>query len=508
MGFAITLWARVNGVTLMAGKAGIGWMRWGALAVAALNAAVPAPARAQSPGFVEARRAVEGAFTPELRQLAQVRLIAGGFSQAVPNERFSTRTFEALRRFEGENGFRSDGRFDEMQVARLHAIVEPMFASWGLRRVTLPGHAATVWVPFGLGLDARTTDKGFRYADRQGRFSLAVLALPGVSAADAFPALLAKEVAQGTTIHFKVIRDGWFAVSTTKADGTDHYYRTHQDGSALVGFAMDWNNAVGDVNAERIAVLDSAVLAASMEGAPFIDPPQYMPPVKAEAPPAPQPVAREVEPVPPKKEGFSTGTGFFVSDEGDFVTNAHVVADCTSVMVKTDEGQVRQAARTATDATNDLALLKLAGTPKRVAPLRIGARLSEGVEAFGFPHVDVLASSGNFTLGNVTALEGLGDDTRYLQISAPVQAGNSGGPLLDGSGNLVGVVSSKLNAIKLAASGDLPQNVNFAVKTAILASFLDANRVAYKVGVAGGHAMEPADIADQARAMSGFVMCR
>ena len=119
------------------------------------------------------------------------------------------------------------------------------------------------------------------------------------------------------------------------------------------------------------------------------------------------------------------------------------------------------------------------------------------------------ANGGNFTLGNITALQGIGDDSRYLQVSVPVQAGNSGGPLLDASGNVVGVVSAKLDAVKVAmASGDLPQNVNFAVKSAILATFLDANRVTYGVGVAGVKAMEPADIADAARAMSGFVVCR
>ena len=75
-------------------------------------------------------------------------------------------------------------------------------------------------------------------------------------------------------------------------------------------------------------------------------------------------------------------------------------------------------------------------------------------------------------MGNVTALAGLHDDSRYLQVSAPVQNGNSGGLLLDGSGNLGGVVSAKLDAIKVAmAAGDLPQNVNFAVKSAIVATF-------------------------------------
>ena len=136
-------------------------------------------------------------------------------------------------------------------------------------------------------------------------------------------------------------------------------------------------------------------------------------------------------------------------------------------------------------------------------------RLGEGVAAFGFPHSDLLSTSGNFTLGNVAALAGLHNDSRYLQVTVPVQAGNSGGPLLDGTGNLVGGVSAKLDAVTGAgASGDLPQNVNFAVKAAQVATFLDANRVAYKAGVPGGKAMDPADIADAARAMSGFVVCR
>ena len=470
-------------------------------------------AQSEPAGFFEAQREFEGGLQPQLRQVLQVWLIGAGYSNAVPNERFSTRTFKAIQQFQAVNGYLPDGRLDKAQVERLIAIIDPKFAQWGLRRVALPGHAAALWVPFSLGLDVRATDKGMRYEDRQGRFKLGFFALPNISARGALQALIEKEVAQGTTIHFKALKDDWFALSTTRVDGTDHYYRYHQDGSTLVGFAMDWNNAVGDVNVERIAVLNSAVLAASMAGEPFIDPPRPAPAqVEAKlevAPPrAPEP-APSAPPPPLKKEGFSTGTGFFVSDDGAFVTNAHVVAGCTAVMVKTDDGQVREASHVATDATNDLAILRVPGTPKRVAPLRIGSRLGEGVEAFGFPHTDVLASSGNFTLGNVTALQGLRDDSRYLQVSVPVQAGNSGGPLLDGSGNVVGVVSAKLDAVKMAmASGDLPQNVNFAVKSAILATFLDANRVTYAVGVAGGKAMEPADIADAARAMSGFVVCR
>jgi S1-C subfamily serine protease len=121
----------------------------------------------------------------------------------------------------------------------------------------------------------------------------------------------------------------------------------------------------------------------------------------------------------------------------------------------------------------------------------------------------MLSTSGNFTLGNITALTGMGDDSRFMQVSAPVQSGNSGGPLLDQNGNLVGVVTAKLNALKVALKdGDLPQNVNFAVKSAILATFLDSNRVSFQAGTTAPKPLDPADIADQAKAISGFVVCR
>jgi serine protease Do len=146
--------------------------------------------------------------------------------------------------------------------------------------------------------------------------------------------------------------------------------------------------------------------------------------------------------------------------------------------------------------------------PSGVAAPRLTLRLGESVAAFGYPHADILSTSGNFTQGNVTALAGMGDDTRYVQMSAPVQAGNSGGPLLDQNGNLVGVVTAKLNAVKIFHdSGDLPQNVNFALKASLVANFLDSKRIQYSMGIATS-ALKPEDLADLARSMSVFILCK
>jgi S1-C subfamily serine protease len=146
--------------------------------------------------------------------------------------------------------------------------------------------------------------------------------------------------------------------------------------------------------------------------------------------------------------------------------------------------------------------------PDKVAALRLTPRLGEGVEAFGYPLVGTLATSGNFSLGNISALSGPHDDSRYLQISVPVQPGNSGGPLLDQRGNVVGIVSAQLDPLNtLRNEGTIPENVNFAIKASVAANFLQSNDVKFAIGEST-QAIEPTDLAEKAKAISVFVVCR
>lgn len=211
------------------------------------------------------------------------------------------------------------------------------------------------------------------------------------------------------------------------------------------------------------------------------------------------------------KPSLSTGTAFLVSTDGDFVTNAHVVESCSSVSIgQPGRSELRQATIRKVDRQNDLALLRVAGGLGNnivVLPWRTDVQLGEPVAAFGFPHWGTLASSGNFARGDVTAVDGLGDQPSHLQMSVPVQPGNSGGPLLDESGNVVGVVVGKLNALKIAgATGDIPQNVNFAIKASYARAFLNANGIEIV-----GHESTPlpaSKLADKARAATALVVCR
>jgi serine protease Do len=177
----------------------------------------------------------------------------------------------------------------------------------------------------------------------------------------------------------------------------------------------------------------------------------------------------------PVAESTVSGTAFFVAPHV-LVTANHVVKECRSpIQVRYPEQPSHTATISGQDETNDLAVLLTGMDSLSVASLHVGPRLGEPVATYGFPYAGVLSSSGNFTLGNVTSLSGMKDDTRFLQTSAPVQPGNSGGPLLDMSGSVVGVVDAQLDALTMMNAGNsVPQNVNFAVQALITINFLSA----------------------------------
>ena len=203
-----------------------------------------------------------------------------------------------------------------------------------------------------------------------------------------------------------------------------------------------------------------------------------------------------------------TGTGFIVSRQGHILTNHHVIDNCRTVRA-TIEGGTKELIVVATDSQNDLAVLKLPGPLPTVARFREGRTIRPGdsVVVVGFPLHGLLASEANVTTGTVSALAGLRNDTRFLQITAPVQPGNSGGPLLDQSGQIVGIVVSKLNAVTLAkATGDIPQNINFAINAVVAKSFLDSQSVEYETGTSSKK-MEPAEIGAAAKKFTLLVEC-
>jgi S1-C subfamily serine protease len=214
---------------------------------------------------------------------------------------------------------------------------------------------------------------------------------------------------------------------------------------------------------------------------------------------------------PPKsaRTVSKTGTGFVISSSGHVVTNQHVVEGCVGDIRGNLSGEAPIKLRlVSSDETNDLALLQAPAAFKEVATIRDKPiHPGDSVVAIGYPYHGLLTSDFTVTTGVVNSLSGILNDTRYLQISAAVQPGNSGGPLLDAGGEVVGIVAAKLNALKFAkATGDIPENINFAIKTGTLRDFLDNSVVAYQTAEAKNE-MKTSEIARNARAFTLLIVC-
>jgi S1-C subfamily serine protease len=219
----------------------------------------------------------------------------------------------------------------------------------------------------------------------------------------------------------------------------------------------------------------------------------------------------DANPSPPKsaKTAGQSGTGFVISSSGHVVTNNHVIAGCVGDIHGNLNGESPVTLRVvSSDETNDLALLQAPGSFKEVATIRDKAiHPGDTVVAIGYPFHGLLTSDFTVTTGIVSSLSGVFNDTRYLQISAAVQPGNSGGPLLDTNGQIVGMVAAKLNALKVAkATGDIPENINFAIKTGMIRDFLDNSVVPYQTSEANNE-LKTAEIARNARAYTLLISC-
>ena len=252
----------------------------------------------------------------------------------------------------------------------------------------------------------------------------------------------------------------------------------------------------------RIVLLALCLASPAMAAKP--------PPLGADEPTAKPSFPPLRGPAAPEGRASASGSGFIVG-EGRILTNNHVVEGCTRLAARNARGQRVLARLEATDPRRDLALLSVPagfGPPvifRDNPPVKIG----EQVVTYGFPLSGLLSSGPTLTTGNVSALAGLRDNPLHFQISAPVQPGNSGGPLMDAQGHVIGVVVSKLNAARIAemTGGDIPQNVNFAIKGPEAAAFLAGRGAPVQHAPSLGIELRPAAIGEQVNASVVFMQC-
>ena len=305
----------------------------------------------------------------------------------------------------------------------------------------------------------------------------------------------------GSDDFYSVRRDGLAITASQKWDGSALYARSNLiEGawSTVMLFAERRDrpilNAVAasiDVGRTRpLRLQDGGRLEATIFRA-----------LELAAEPAPN-VSAKPTPDRGSAPSLSSGSGFFVSANGEVLTNAHVVNGCSSITV---DGE----AATLLAASNDfdLALLKVDSAKGPVASFSAApAKLNSDVTVVGFPLSGLLGGI-NVTRGSISSPTGFQGDVTRMQITAPVQSGNSGGPVIGQDGSIIGVVVSKLDAAMVAEDlGDTPQNVNFAIRGEIAKLFLTQHGIE-PVLTNDSEAVEPTELAEKAQSFTTYIEC-
>jgi len=174
----------------------------------------------------------------------------------------------------------------------------------------------------------------------------------------------------------------------------------------------------------------------------------------------------------------ASGTGFSISSKGHVITNYHVVKGCQNVKIHS-KGKVIPATLISFDPKNDIALLKGNFTPSQVLPFsNKKTELLQDIYVAGYPFGRKVSTSVKVTKGIISSLTGVGNNFSNFQIDAALQPGNSGGPILNNKGNVIGVAVAKLSAKYIQKNfGVIPENTNFGIKTSVVKSMLDSTDI-------------------------------
>ena len=185
--------------------------------------------------------------------------------------------------------------------------------------------------------------------------------------------------------------------------------------------------------------------------------------------------------VPIKRKFVSSGTAFAVSTDGILLTNEHVIDECSTIILAQESNEF-PATVLVSDKDLDLAVLK---ANIETSPLNISSQsisLMQDIFVAGFPFGDKLSTSLKVTRGIVSSMTGIGSNEKLFQIDAAIQPGNSGGPIYSTSGEVVGVVVSKLNDVTIFKEFNaLPENTGFGIKIQYGLSLLERSGVSHTV---------------------------
>ena len=205
---------------------------------------------------------------------------------------------------------------------------------------------------------------------------------------------------------------------------------------------------------------------------------------------------RQLEEIERKRSELVTGTGFFINPNGYVVTNYHVIEDKSEIAVRDFGGKFHRAEVILKDEARDLALLKIDGRYQSLKILNSDSvTKGQRVITVGYPQIAIQGNESKVTDGIISSFSGIRNDTQWFQISVPIQGGNSGGSLVTETGAVVGIVVATANVAKFyKLTGNIPQNINYAIKSIVLIDFLKEARIA---NIAFGKGISPIDSVDR-----------
>ncbi|WP_422378083.1 trypsin-like peptidase domain-containing protein [Roseibium sp.] len=413
--------------------------------------------------------------TYQERIRTQFLLVFTGDYETIVDGAFGPQTYKALKNFQKHREFGSDGVLDAAQTLTLQRDGLDLVKRVGFetRNEALTG--ITFGIPSKLFEASSKSERGHRWQAYDHSIELETLRIAkgDTSYKELYQRLTSST--NGRSLKTRLFRNDYFVVSGQQ-DGRDFFVRIMKTPEDSRGFSLFWDKKHA-VFMKRVAVamsnslryydggpeagkLDAMTSAPELRSLPRANGPQEQtdPPGQVYKKPA----------------GSSSGSGYVLTKEGHIGTNAHVVSECSYL----DVPGYGTATLVQADLVNDLAIIQLDRKhADHVVKFRAKQPILRGEEIFvlGYPFAQLLDNNLNFTHGIVSSLAGVQGDIRHFMVSAPVQPGNSGGPVLDRTGALIGTVVSRLDKFKtLRVAGDLPENINFAIRGRLMATFMES----------------------------------
>lgn len=406
----------------------------------------------------------------------QFLLVFTGDYGAIVDGTFGKLTYRALTSFQKNREYTPDGVLDAAELLVLQRDGLDLVKRVGFETRNEASTGITLGVPMKLFEAPSPSKRGQRWQAYDGSIELETLRVARSETAyrDLFRRLTRTD--GGRTIDYKLLRNDYFVVSGTN-EGRDFYVRMMKTSTDSRGFSLSW--------APRHAVFMDRVAVAMSNSLRFfesdpetgkLDAMTSAPDLSSGDADGKEAVAQAGKADRTRKlpAGSSSGSGYLVSASGHIGTNAHVVSDCSFLEVP-GHGT---ASLVQADLINDLAIIQLdSKRADHFAQFRSEQPIARGEEVFvlGYPFAQILDNNLNFTYGIVSSLAGVKGDIRHFMVSAPVQPGNSGGPVLDRTGAVIGTVVSRLDKFKtLQVAGDLPENINFAIRGRLMSTFMES----------------------------------